>query len=142
MHIPEDKIVKTTGFRVRCLYCGSKCLLCCSSLVYYGSKRFGHVWICPNCEEPTYVGADNQTLAPLGHPANASLRKLRSKVHKLFDPLWDTGKPKSWKRRMKKYVELGKLMGLPRELCHIAMMNENQCLKAIEIIIEGKITRD
>jgi len=138
MHIPEDKIVKTRGFAPRCLYCGSKCLLCSASLVYRGSQKYGYIWVCPTCEEPTYVGAGKETLAPLGHPANASLRMLRRKVHILFDPLWNTSKNKR-RERYCKYKELAELMDLPNDLAHVALFNEEQCLKAIKLLEEGKI---
>ena len=143
MHIPEDKIVKTTGFAPKCLYCGTKCVLCCASLVYHGSQKYGHVWMCPHCEEPTYVGAHKQTLAPMGHPANASLRHWRREVHQLFDPLWNTVKNNKKRKqiRFQKYKELAVLMGLPTDLCHVAMFNESQALKAIELIKEGKIKK-
>ena len=144
MHIPEDKIIKTTGFAPKCLYCGTKCVLCCASVVYHGSNKYGYIWICPHCEEPTYVGAHKTTFAPMGHPANAALRQLRREVHMLFDPLWNTveGKKQKKQARYNKYKELAQLMGLPIELTHIAMFSENRCIEVIRLIKEGKFNKE
>ena len=144
--IPEQYHIKDAVIgHITCLYCGSRCTLCTSDLV-----RPGHdvkpVWVCsqwPECD--AWVGCikpqsvNGLKYQPLGHPANAELRRLRIECHELFDKLWKHKKGSQYKNRAKAYHKLTKVMNLPLELCHIACFNKEQVLKAIQFLKEGKL---
>ena len=158
MIIPDEYVVKHSGQPVkgylRCLYCGAKCLLCCGSLVYHGSKRFGCIWVCPTPGCDAYVGCHKRTHTPLGNPANYELRELRRKCHYEFDPLWEEnaktlqlcnkgGQPASDRRKLmaarnQMYKRLADYMNLPIEMCHIAMFHDEQCYKVLEFVKQYK----
>ena len=95
-------------------------------------------WLCESCD--AYVGCHKKGAKtplgtsdgnyPLGTPANSELRKLRSKVHCEFDPLWKNGHiSRSWA-----YKQLAKLMQLPADKCHIAMFDVDNCQQALACI--------
>lgn len=101
-----------------------------------------------------YVGCHTETGRPLGTLADAKLRKLRSLLHQVFDPIWENAiaeelaKPNAkpyrglmMKHRTAAYINLAVKMGLPIEECHIAMFDEAQCRKAVDLINSGEIYR-
>jgi len=52
MLVPDEYIIPNVkGRGIICLYCGTKAVLCHSTLVYK-SKRYNPIWVCPNtkCE--------------------------------------------------------------------------------------------
>lgn len=85
------------------------------------------------CPEHTnvFVGCHPDTNNPMGYMATPKLRTLRSKVHKLFDPIW---KEKRLESRTKAYQWFAKEMQLPLKITHVAMFNEQQCHKAIYLL--------
>ena len=143
MIIPNEYIIPTK-IRWRCLYCGAQCKLCCASLVYHGSKKYGNVWVCPTPDCDAYVGAHKGTNIPKGHPANAELRELRMQCHREFDPIWQRRmqsipphKPEGKRKQEVRhglYKELAEYMELPIEMTHFACFSMSQCLKAFEFI--------
>ena len=75
-----------------CPFCGGMMLLHFNSMLYNGIS-YGKSYICenyPKCN--TYVGCHKGTTVPLGTPADAELRLLRRKCHKVFDEKWKSGR--------------------------------------------------
>ena len=119
--------------KVTCPYCGSEAELVDSKIIY--GRSYGMIYLCSNypaCE--ALVGAHKQSLKPLGRLANAELRSLRKKAHRFFDPLWKSGRMP----REKAYAWLGKQMGIPKKLTHIAYFDEEQCRKVISICMDHR----
>jgi Protein of unknown function (DUF3268). len=105
------------------------------SEVIYG-RSYGNSWVCANFPQcNTYVGCHKGTDTPLGTPANSALRKARSKAHAAFDPLWRSGEM----TRSAAYAWLAEKMGIPKDLCHIAMFDEGQCENAVWICIAREV---
>lgn len=77
------------------------------------------------------VGCHPGTEIPLGIPATAALRQLRSKVHRLFDPLWEDS---FFDSRSAAYKWLSKTMGISPRKTHVGMFTEVQCSVAIDIL--------
>lgn len=67
---------------VTCPYCILKAELVRGYKIYPRIPGLHNKWYysCPNCD--AYVGCHPKTKRPLGTPANAELRTLRSEVHK------------------------------------------------------------
>lgn len=82
-------------------------------------------------EHDARVGCHPNTEIPLGIPATAALRQLRSKVHRLFDPLWQEN---HFDSRSLAYKWLSKSMYLRANKTHVGMFTEAQCLVAIDIL--------
>lgn len=124
-----------------------------SSAHVYGGRDFGPIWECPvaTCTAQCGCHPDGK---PLGTLATKELRQLRIKAHALFDELW-----KPWKAQQLAYPEeervIGKLrgtmrsrayawlaeqMGMSKDECHIAMMDEMQVHCVISVLSEKKPT--
>jgi hypothetical protein len=74
-----------------CPYCGQQSTLVNGKAVYphrrdLSDKQF---WLCRPCA--AFVGCYPRSTTPMGSIANAELRKERSKVHTVFDPIWKSG---------------------------------------------------
>lgn len=109
-----------------CPYCSAPTALVGGDVIYphrtdLAEKKF---WICYPCD--AYVGCHPGTERPLGTPAKAVLRGMRSRVHAALDPLWRTGKM----RRNEVYAQLATEMGIPPEKCHVGMFDADQCVAA------------
>lgn len=109
-----------------CPYCSVPTALVGGDVVYphrpdLAEKRF---WLCHPCD--AYVGCHPGTERPLGTPAKAVLRGMRSRVHAALDPLWRTGKM----RRNEVYARLASEMGIPSEECHVGMFDADRCVAA------------
>ncbi len=116
---------------MNCPYCGSPVLFVDSKLVY--GKSYGMGYVCsryPECD--AYVGAHRNGGAPMGTLANSKLRTLRMHAHRIFDPLWKSGKMK----RPIAYRLMRTLMDLPKAECHIGMMDDKRCKEFIGKIKE------
>lgn len=113
-----------------CPYCEKKARL------EYG--MFGSKYECVPCGAS--VGCHNGTHKPLGTLAKRDLRSLRVRVHLILDPLWQArGKQKGQKARMTRKAAYGLLrnrMDMTKEKCHIAMFDEDQCYRAINVLTE------
>lgn len=114
--------------QVYCPYCGKKALLVDSSEVY--KQSYGFIWLCRPCDAYTGVHRSSPKYKPLGTLAKKGLRLLRSRVHKEFDPLWNTGTMS----RSKAYALLATLMDLSINRCHIAMFSEEKCQLALSVL--------
>lgn len=115
--------------KVKCSHCNRPTTLVTGREIYPSREDLHrkNFWHCPVCE--AYVGCHGFTKVPLGTAANAELRALRSRAHRVFDPIWALGS----KSRSSAYRWLSQQMQLESDECHIALFNVEQCLKVIEI---------
>ena len=104
---------------MKCPYCKKEAVWTDNSAVYgrsYGNSTM--IWICVPCN--AYVGCHKNTKEPLGTIANAYLRGLRRDCHRVFDPIWKSGRM----TRKDAYDYYSKKYN--RDF-HIATMDEEQC---------------
>ena len=88
-------------------------------------------FLCRPCG--AFVGTHKATGEPLGRLANGKLRTLRKRVHAMFDPLWK----RDLMSRGEAYRRLREGMGISADECHIAMFDEERCVKALEFLKES-----
>lgn len=124
-----------------------------SSAHVYGGRDFGPIWECPDVTCTAQCGCHPDG-SPLGTLATKALRQLRMAAHDRFDVLW-----KPWEAqklaypdetrvigklrgamRSRAYAWLAEQMGIHKDACHIAMMDEATAKRAIEIIEREKPT--
>lgn len=133
---------------VICGYCKKPARFESSSAHLYGGRDFGPVWDCRRCDAYVSCHPDG---SPKGSLANRALRKARRRAHDAFDPLWlhvDAAYPMPRSRsgklrriaRNRAYEWLAHHMGLPFEATHIAMFDEAQCARAVELIEQHQPT--
>ncbi len=119
-------------FIVYCDYCGDPAALVSGMKIYPHRRDLAKTmfWECEPCD--AYVGTHKNSIRhmPYGRLAKEELRRLKSKVHALFDKLWKKGTVS----RSAAYRELGAKMGLSPKHCHIGKFDEQQCRKALEIL--------
>ena len=131
-----------------CLHCGEVSVLTTGREIFPNMSGLWdkNYYKCPSdCD--AYVGVHKGTLKALGYPANAEVRKARSHVHKMIDPLWqnawrgpsysksDTSDPKSrtiiqMSARHRVYKWLAHKMRISSETCHISMFGIEECREA------------
>lgn len=90
-----------------------------------------HYYKCDSCGG--YVGCHGTTLIPLGTPADAPLRKARSAVHSIIDPLWKRQKARKKARGMV-YGYLCLKMGIPCDETHVGMFDIERCRQAHKLM--------
>lgn len=112
---------------ILCPYCGCPAVLTDSAVVY--GTSYGMIWDCRPCD--AYVGVHKNSLHhwPLGTLANRELREWRKRAHRVFDPLWKSGRMKC----REAYGIMREMMNLDEEDAHIAMFTVEQCQRLIEI---------
>ena len=118
---------------MQCPYCGGDVHLKDSAVIY--GHSYGLVYICanyPRCD--AYVGVHRNTTEPLGTLANSELRAWRIRAHAAFDPLHREG----YMTRTQAYELLQRLLGLPKERAHIAMLDVQQCQELIKKLQEDR----
>jgi hypothetical protein len=124
---------------VRC-DCGREAELVGGDIIYphrpdLFEKNF---WLCKPCD--AYVGChppvdakgkggQGDGTVPLGRLANAELRRWKSNVHQLFDPIWKSGK----KSRGGAYKWLAEELGIEIDECHIGIFDIETCKRAIAV---------
>lgn len=122
---------------VICPYCTGAAELVGGDTVYphRPDLRSLKFWMCKPCR--AYVGCHKKNkkyghdgTQPLGRLANAELRRAKSRVHTLFDPLWQDG-PMS---RKEAYAWLAGRMNIPVDECHIGMFDVPMCDRAVSIL--------
>lgn len=123
-----------------CPYCNRATEYVDSEVIY--GKSYGMIYLCKPCD--AYCGVhkegENKDKA-LGRLANKELREAKKQAHFYFDQIARTGLiNKIWKEfipeisnRNKAYLWLSKQTGIEKELCHIGMMDVEQCKKVVEI---------
>lgn len=120
-----------------CPYCGNDTEFIDSKEVY--GKSYGMMYICRPCH--AYVGVHKGTKTALGRLANKELREAKKRAHFHFDQIAKTKLiNKIWKKhipnttnRSKAYKWLAMQMNISEELCHIGMMDVEQCDQVVEI---------
>lgn len=120
-----------------CPYCRNQPEFVDSAIVY--GKSYGMIYLCRPCH--AWVGVHKGTDTPLGSLANNELRKIRKIAHHYFDQISRTSLiNKIWplyiegiSNRNKAYLWLSEKLFIPKEYCHIGMMNIEQCKKVIQI---------
>lgn len=118
---------------VYCQYCNKPATLVPGNVIYPHRRDLSDLkfWNCSDCN--AYVGThkNSKNNAPLGTLANAQLRRMRNLAHAAFDPIWKSGRLS----RGKAYQSLGYHLGITdiSKKCHIALFNEEQCKKVIEV---------
>lgn len=90
-------------------------------------------WQCAPCD--AYVGCHDGTPEPLGTPANAELRKARSRAHGEFDVIWKEARLMS---RGDAYAWLANKLGISIDGCHIGRFDLATCERVVEFAAELK----
>lgn len=115
-----------------CPYCKCDTKRVTDREIYGPQSNYNKVFI--QCVENSdhYVGtyANGRSL---GRLADAKLRRYKREGHVVFDKLW-LGDHPTFKSRDKAYLWLSKKMGIPKELTHFGMFDNEQCLKSIQIV--------
>lgn len=114
----------------KCRYCGNEVVFTSNAEIYGKEYGNGKCFLCRNCR--AFVGVHTETLTPLGTLANDELRKWRNKAHNEFDKLWKS--PTRIMTRHNAYKWLSNKMNIPKNDCHIALFEIEQCKKVIEIL--------
>lgn len=122
---------------INCPYCGKPAEMVTGDVIYRGrpdlwDKNF---WNCTPCG--AYVGTHEKNerhgftgVEPLGRLANADLRRAKSAVHRVFDPIWNNGAMK----RAEAYRWLADALGRQVADTHIGMFDIPECDAAIAAI--------
>lgn len=120
---------------MKCAYCGNDARLVTGDHIYPHRPDLyhKHFYECIPCD--AYVGCHPGTTNPLGRLANAELRKAKSAAHAAFDPIWKSGRM----RRGSAYAWLCDKLQIPKDECHIGMMDVGMCRRVVEIC-EGETT--
>ena len=125
----KDAIDRPTA----CDCCGAPVRLVNNKVVY--GKQYGEwplMYLCTSKPCQATVGCHPQTTIPLGRMADKGTRYLRTKVHKLIDPLWRGIKRPGLRTSV--YRRLAADMGIPMRECHVGMFSAEQCKQAIGIV--------
>ena len=113
----------------RCHHCGSDDIKFTGNEVVYKKPtgKWPYCWFCYECEAA--VGCHPKTDVPLGTMTNWATRQMRSRAHRIFDPMW---KSRGWSRN-RAYTWLSRQLGISKVKCHIGMFDYYTCKRAIEI---------
>lgn len=121
-----------------CPYCGGPAKLLGSSTPIYG-KDYGPIWVClryPACD--SYVGCHKGTTKPLGRMADKALRLAKSRVHRLFDPMWRAKIARDGcsrhTARAAGYAWLALQLRIPVEKCHVGLFDLELCGRAVDVL--------
>lgn len=94
---------------------------------------------CRPCD--AFIGCHPGTDIPLGTLADAKLRKMRSKAHTQFDPLWKGG----FLKRKQAYAALAKYLGIHVDACHVGLFDSETCEKVVTFshkYMDGQISME
>jgi hypothetical protein len=109
--------------------CGRPAKLVAGVALYGPTARVGaSYWVCKPCGAA--VGCHPGTTTPLGTLATPALRAWRREVHAALDPLWKGGSMS----RGQAYAWLADLMGIPPASCHVGMMDQAWCERALQAL--------
>lgn len=116
-----------------CPLCSSEAELVGGDAIYPHRPDLAHkkFWKCPHHD--TYVGCHPGTDKPLGRLADAPTRKLKSQAHAAFDPIWKNGGMK----RGAAYGWLAQKLGIPKCVCHMGSMSDDNLRRVISICKEN-----
>jgi len=113
-----------------CPFCHKKSVQFHASSEVVYQTDFGPIY---KCDCGARVGADRRTLKPKGTLADGGLRCLRRQCHEAPDAIWK-GKEIT---RNEAYALVAKAMNKPLALTHIAMFNDADCRRLLNIL-QGK----
>ena len=88
-------------------------------------------WECTKCD--ARVGCHPNSTRPLGTLADEDLREARMKVHRAFDPMWQSGRMS----RREAYKWLAKRMRLSEDEGHIGMFDRKRCRAALHVCMRA-----
>ena len=125
MEQEQRKIIPPT-----CPYCGQSAKLVGGEYLYSHRPDLYHLrfWLCDDCCAWAGVHRNSPTYRPKGRLANEALRRLRTRAHRAFDPLWKSGR----KTRAEAYRWLQEALDTPYKP-HIGFMDERECKRVIEV---------
>lgn len=106
-----------------------------SSRLYRNGRNYGPRWVCTFCS--SHVGVHEGTTTPLGRLADPELRKLKSEVHALFDPLWRAKEAKGFSKKQARghaYAWLAVQLDIDSAHCHVGMFDAEMCRRAIAVL--------
>jgi hypothetical protein len=106
--------------------------------VIYGKERgdWPYGYFCCKCR--AFVGCHYGNYNPLGKMATASVRRRRSKLHELFDVVWQEG----WIKRSEAYRWLAGQLNLDDvDNCHIGELSKEN-LEAAITLMQGHKAKD
>ena len=114
----------------QCDLCKSKNIIFTDNEIIYGLNigDWPKCYYCKNCS--AIVGCHKGTNLPLGFMASKQTRKLRSKLHIIFDKLW----LEKLMSRSQAYNWLARQLDIKEEHCHISWMNKETLAKAIDLV--------
>jgi len=115
-----------------CPYCSKPAKLVDGSVVYKHRADLKHklFWLCAPCRAWVGCHPNSKDAKPLGTLANYQLRQKRSKIHRIFDPIWQSG----MLNRTEAYTQLAYYMGIELKNCHIGHFREDECDCAIACV--------
>ena len=126
-----------------CPYCARASVLVTGDAIYphrpdLFDKKF---WRCAPCDafvgchppKTAPGGGQGDGTVPLGRLANAELRRLKTRAHAAFDPLWKSRRM----RRRDAYAWLARELGISTANCHIGMFDEDAC-RAVVAAVERR----
>ena len=96
-------------------------------------RKWPWIYFCNDCKAS--VGCHPDTVTPLGFMAGIETRRLRSELHRILDPYWQTGQ---W-TRVEIYQWLASVLDLDEAYCHIATLSVAQLELAIKACRESTI---
>jgi hypothetical protein len=125
MYVPRNQLSAPEV----CDNCSSPNIGLSSNAVIYGTEKglWPYCFYCDDCG--AVVGCHPNTHKPMGLMANGATRRLRKRVHELFDPIWRL----EYLSRVDAYDWLGSQLHLTEE-CHISHLTKDQLKTAIEIL--------
>lgn len=127
------RVIDPLPVPTHCNVCRSTVSLVTNDVIY-GSQYGKWPWAykCDNCD--AYVGLHEFTNLPLGTLADAGTREARKRAKNEFNPLWNTGNM----TRSEAYKWLADAMGISTKVCHIAMMDSQQCAQVVALCKEKR----
>jgi len=128
------QISKALPIPTRCDNCNSDRMGLTSKSVIYG-KEYGSWPYCYYCDDcGAIVGCHSNTYTPLGYMASSYVRRLRAKLHKVFDPIWQL----RYLSRSQAYDWLASQLCIETSNCHISQMTQSQLEQSLLILAAHK----
>ena len=122
-------------YPTECNLCDGKVIYTSNSIIYGKEYGSGKMYYCTECG--AFVGTHiPRPKEAFGILANAEMRALKQKCHKLFDEKWiyEVTKPQRQKARRKAYRELARMMEIPVTECHFGYFDTVMLNKAYKIL--------